>query len=496
MEPVPLRIGDLDDGPVATVGRGGVVDLGDVTVEWWVGAEDRWHVPGSDASTRDRRVDGTPVLESLVRVPSGDAAGRVGAARPAGRSSSSIVVEVENRSPVPLALAVVVRSGGTIDASTRTIRAGSWVVTLDRDAFDRVEAPDDDAALAALTERTDVVDRPAVGGGEPSVGRSGVTVLVAPLPHTAVASLRIDPAVEIGECSDHVPDLDRVVAGWQAHLAAAPAVETGDETFEAAMRSAVCDLLLDPSAGSIVVAALAGAPVDGRLAQLVARQRLNGAVRDDDPVGATCALLAGLGAWWDGGGSPAAAEPFVVAALAGARWLGAPRRGRAIDGREAIVRDALDAIVGLLADLDQADAATDVAALAARIAGTAAGVAEVGEPWVSDEVVASPDRFVAALRGAAVATPDGIRLLDAWRPTMLGRSVDVRNLPTRWGRVAYGVRWHGDRPALLWELEPWPDRTVPDDLRVTAPSVDPSWSADVAAREALLASPGPAAAFT
>ena len=41
---------------------------------------------------------------------------------------------------------------------------------------------------------------------------------------------------------------------------------------------------------------------------------------------------------------------------------------------------------------------------------------------------------------------------DAW----LGQSWEAQDLPTAEGRLGFAVRWHGDRPALLWELVPHP----------------------------------------
>ena len=52
----------------------------------------------------------------------------------------------------------------------------------------------------------------------------------------------------------------------------------------------------------------------------------------------------------------------------------------------------------------------------------------------------------------------------AWR----GHGVDVRDAPTRAGPVSYSVRWHGDRPALLWE--------VPPGVPLRAPGLDPGWT--------------------
>jgi hypothetical protein len=50
------------------------------------------------------------------------------------------------------------------------------------------------------------------------------------------------------------------------------------------------------------------------------------------------------------------------------------------------------------------------------------------------------------------------------------------------------VRWHGDRPALLWDLERRAAApTAP--VRITAPGLDPAWSTTDAKGETLL---GPA----
>ena len=69
-------------------------------------------------------------------------------------------------------------------------------------------------------------------------------------------------------------------------------------------------------------------------------------------------------------------------------------------------------------------------------------------------------------------------LPDAWR----GRELDVHDAPTRRGSVSYAVRWHGRRPALLWD--------VPAGVELRAPGLDPEWSTTEARGEALLA-PGP-----
>jgi hypothetical protein len=75
------------------------------------------------------------------------------------------------------------------------------------------------------------------------------------------------------------------------------------------------------------------------------------------------------------------------------------------------------------------------------------------------------------------------RVPDAW----LGTSLEATGISTPSGTVGYTVRWHADRPALLWECSPSSEgAVVPADLSVTAPGLDPSWVGVGASGEALL----------
>ena len=47
------------------------------TLDWFVAADDRWHVVAEETSVRQRRIEGTPVVETRVRVPSGDVVQRI-----------------------------------------------------------------------------------------------------------------------------------------------------------------------------------------------------------------------------------------------------------------------------------------------------------------------------------------------------------------------------------------------------------------------------------
>jgi hypothetical protein len=88
------------------------------------------------------------------------------------------------------------------------------------------------------------------------------------------------------------------------------------------------------------------------------------------------------------------------------------------------------------------------------------------------------------VRRLLVAERDGGLVLcplvpEAWR----GRGIEAHALPTALGALSFAVRWHGSRPALLWEL------TGDGPVRLTAPGLDPGWSATERTGEALLAGP-------
>jgi hypothetical protein len=100
--------------------------------------------------------------------------------------------------------------------------------------------------------------------------------------------------------------------------------------------------------------------------------------------------------------------------------------------------------------------------------------------------------FLSFVRNLLVREVDGHTLAlcslvpDEW----FGQGLEVHDAPTHAGRLSYAVRWHGARPALLWELAPHPG-TGP--VRLTVPGLDPAWSSTEPSGESLLAAPERAA---
>ncbi|WP_419840976.1 hypothetical protein [Candidatus Poriferisodalis sp.] len=102
-----------------------------------------------------------------------------------------------------------------------------------------------------------------------------------------------------------------------------------------------------------------------------------------------------------------------------------------------------------------------------------------------------PDRGVAD--SDSTNNPAELRLAAHWPAAWLGQPVEVHDVPTRIGSVSWAVRWHGERPALLWEVVPH-RRDDPDGddsgavaLAVTAPGLDRSFTATGWQGETLLA---------
>jgi hypothetical protein len=100
-------------------------------------------------------------------------------------------------------------------------------------------------------------------------------------------------------------------------------------------------------------------------------------------------------------------------------------------------------------------------------------------------VPARPARFLRAVHDAVIRDGDDtLAMFPGFPPDWLGQSVAFHDVPARRGLVSVALRWHGDRPALLW--------TAPEGVLLTAPALAPDWSLRVdasGAGETLLAPP-------
>jgi hypothetical protein len=74
-----------------------------------------------------------------------------------------------------------------------------------------------------------------------------------------------------------------------------------------------------------------------------------------------------------------------------------------------------------------------------------------------------------------------VEVLPDFPAEWLGQSLAVHDAPLRRGLASFAVRWHGARPALLWD--------VPPGSVLRTPALDPGWSSSEAVGEALLGEP-------
>lgn len=359
---------------------------------WHVAADDRWHSPGSEVSVRQHRIAGTPVVETRLRIPDGDAVQRVWSVPEAGGLT---VIEVENESPLPVAVAF----------------AGTSVVT---------ERPPAEVSILGIELPADAV--------------------VLPLGHRTSVRVAIahDPARMANASLPRLAPAGAVVRGWSTVVDRASRLELPDAVLAEAVTAARCDLLL---AGPVDAASdPAGFLLD--VAELV---RLG-----DDP-----------GAWL----------PEIVGPL------GKVARHESAEADRVLLvceRMALAAADGR--------AAGDIARIRARRnAGSVPGGGSRPAPFAEIRRGDSLGRFVAQVEQRLA---DGGALLPSGIPNRwLGTSFEVHGIPIGASTsVSFAVRWHGERPAVLWEQQGTP-------LPLSAPVVDPGWHTAEASGEALWPAP-------
>jgi hypothetical protein len=105
-----------------------------------------------------------------------------------------------------------------------------------------------------------------------------------------------------------------------------------------------------------------------------------------------------------------------------------------------------------------------------------------GATWADASAAGDDADFLVAARRILVddhheRSDKTVDLLTDSPPAWRGQSIEVRDAPIANGLVSYAVRWHGDRPALLWE--------APAGITLRAPALDPDWSTTEPRGEAL-----------
>ena len=541
------EIGAIGHEPLFRVDAAGVVaDLaGRLRVDWWVGAEDRWHRASAEHAVRQGLADDEVTIETRLRVPGGDIVARATGAASSGHGVS--VLEFENETPVPVAVALIVQlpAPGYVEVYDDTLSVDGVPILRAGRSIARCLITADADALAAGLEGGEAL--PPAELTLPAEGRQ--VALVFPVPHTAVLRTVVTAGGgnHLGAPAD-LPPVDAVARGWHLHIERGAKVELPDERVLRVLAAARRHVLLGSGAAPdgpfwggapdwlLPAAAVA---LDGWGHHTEARELLlAGTGVDDLTTHATrSGTEAGALVWAWAEILERRSDPDVLRALAG--WLteaaiGLTRRRRGFlrrrdPGADAGWRavglasaasllsriengtvgpDLVDALPDLIAELP-ADALSIALALGGRRLGgepdtTALGelAQRLGTDATLPAVAASSSPtgalgiesrahdpvssvlYLIAARRAVVDEPGGtggpVAIVPGVPSEWFGAAMEAHAVPVTGGDVAFGVRWHGDRPAVLWDV----DTAAP--TSVCAPSLDADWSDERPKAEALL----------
>ena len=465
-------IGDLD-GPVAAVDRSGTVAPVGARwrMGWAVGAEDRWHVAADEAAVRSRLIDDMPVTATAMKVPGGDvmlraAAGRAGADR-------VVVLEFTNDTPVPVSLAVAVTGSIKVAAvkGSRLLADGRIAVDLGRAPGGAATVDDGDVWRAVQAQ-------PPPGDCQ-ARSRAGLAAAAAVVPLAPRVPLRVTIPVE-GGSSGNAGSPEEIAAGWRAVVERAASVDLPDQAAARSWRRGIAASIL--AAGCPQPAAVA------RAAVVLDRVGL-----PDEADRARDALFAEAGR----APLPPPAATAALRALASRRL----RTGR-VSGLAGLAGPLAEAAGDHLdrPTLEQVAAALETEAPAAARDARRLLAETRSAPPMPD---AAPiiDGLAAAVRDSVAFGRDGLAGVEALLDCLVAEaaehlvmlpappeawnqsSIDARSLATRHGVLSFSVRWHGPRPAVLWDLQP---RRHEDPAVTLRCGLDESWATEALAGEALL----------
>ncbi len=487
----------------------------ELSLEWWVGGDDRWYEPAVEITTRQELIRDLPIVSVSMRVPSGDAV--ITAFTTVQGPRELVISELSNRSKVPFVAALLLSGPGAIDLTLdgTAIRVGGLPV------IHLPSVPQRSASASTVEELRSVV----VGGGAaaqflPREGESATAFLFA-VTHT----LGVRVAAIVGASSPlafaappvltALPAVHDLANGWDTHLGRGVNLRTTPALASSPrFRSAVSSLLLyaepaasDPTTPIVVCSAIAAALDSGGfhaeagalLADAPTWQGRRGELTDavsENSVGdaaiATAVMVDALarhGALTHdavfaqtmapvvAGGleflakrvkvNPALA-PWLACSTAVPSMLRVARDERAARHAEKLFRDSF----GLLPSLP-------VAPLAAK---------SKGASFVPEDPIRLSNLVRAHINPFCQFDSTSVAILATFDESMLGQPIDVRNLPTPFGRLSYAIRWHGERPAILWECVAIHDDQIPDALVLWSPRFG-DWRGTGPRGEALLPVP-------
>lgn len=426
---------------------------------WQVRTADGWTLP---AGTCEQRLDGAAVIETTLGVDNGTIVQRCAVGIAGG--IPALAIEFENRSDYAVAIGLAVEA-----PSASTITSNEHGLLINGEAF---------ALFGSGTRPQQELDDPHAVFALPHTATLKVTV---PLDRTPLS------LVELGALA--VPSPSDINRGWERHLDKGFRIEVGDDDLEAAVRPLQRSLLsLGPGESDCWKWAVAMCE-SGYASEIDADLEI---LANESPAH----VVFGVGRWAELGGdltqTERILEPLARSAFTLRRanhqvivpmgWsvgmlAGAVRAAVAIDQPD--VADELAGLTGL--DIRKSPLAT-VADVRADLASASATYAfSEGHHGGMDGHVLRSIRHLVVDEGG-----DTVDLLASMPAAWRGRPMAAHNVPIAAGNLSYGLRWHGPRPALLWEL----DRRSEARFEVRVPSISSEWSSLDDVGESLLPDPG------
>lgn len=452
------------------------------SVDWWIGTGDRWYKPAEAPSVRQSRPGMGPVIDTRMRIGSADVVCRVFGA--ASRHGSDVVIELTNEAKAPVALAIVLRP---VDLENR-LWPGS-VVAINDDAF--LVSGKAAVLFDRPPSRVDEVE------GLDLTDEQSERVAIFPLLHSGTVRLVV-PA-KPGSDVVTVPEGDAVVRGWDSVVERAGRVAFGDDSITQLAGAARARLLLEVPSLSERVAAVQ--PGSGRILEALAT---SGSA--NDVVRSLQAFAAGFCVWLPGAPSDAAAVLSGIGAAA--QLLGDPvactelvepaaqlthlveRSGDQNSGREALSglskvllaaghNEPADELALQIASWD--GAREDIPNSFGEVVEFSQRASEAGS-FAGDDALAAAQFWLGARRLLVNDRSGRVDLLPHFPVAWRGGSVEVHDLSiSGGGSVSFAIRWHGYRPALLWEVQSG------GPIVLTCRSLDPDWTTSTLKGETLLA---------
>lgn len=447
-------LGTIDSGPVATIddrGLAGWID-GRFSVDWWIRTGEGWRYPSRTRKVR-QVVGAVPVIETSFAMANGE----ILATAFVAQSSKGPVLAIDfvNDSSTPIALALAIRP---IDSEglgiIEHVKVYDNTVSIDGAVLlvaDR--SPSASVAVADFVSLPPAVERASSGQAVEATSDLGTAqaAMIFPMLEQVRLSVVVGADVAPAEAGRRVA----VENGWLTHLDRLLQVEVEGMEVDAELALAIRRLVTTVRGGRVV--------------------RTRAGIGQWSLVDDLCIADALL----EIGDAHSAAE-IVLDALDPDRLLAA----------EAVERDvAMNSFVRLW----QHTRRPEILAAAREslevpdevlIQITPAAALSTASSWPVVNAVAAlkTRRCFVSERGGE------LHMLDGFEPAWRGQKIDVRNARTAFGRLSYSLRWHGERPALLWDLDVDADAmNFSEPAAIRVPALDVEWRTDQMAGEALLA---------